>query len=145
MLQVVDWKNMHLQFPALSEDDITAYIARDPKFVPTISNFIVDFSPGHGWKRFALNKEAREVFIDRYLARARGGANFKNPSPSALLTRYQIGRLVDRHMKHLRDKWRKALKPVEPEKAAEIARRVCRNSRRFTVSWCMGRSCSGPC
>lgn len=134
MLNVVDWANVHLQYPALSEDDITAYIARDPKFVPTVQNFIVDFSPGHGWKTFALNKEARDVFITRYLARVAGGAYFKDPTPRFMLTRKRIRKLVDGHMKHLRDKWRKALKPLDPKKAADIARRVCQNARKFTVS-----------
>ena len=134
VLQIVDWNAFHLQYPALTEDEITAFIARDESIVPNRTHLRFDFAPGHGWKWFALNKEAREVFIDQYFSRVAGGAYFHKPTPPSILTWEQVGDILDSHMKHLRDRWRKSRTPLSPEKVLEISRRVCQNARRFTVS-----------
>lgn len=144
MLHIVDWSEVAQQYPALTEDQITSYIARDPEIVPTADKFRIDFSPGHGWKTFALNKEARIIFIDKYFARVNGGAFFKKPTPPHLLTRDTVGDALDEHMRYCRSRWAKSLHPISPEKAREIARRVCQNARKSTVSSYPFSSFSGP-
>ncbi len=133
MLHISDWNLVAKQYPPLTEDEITAYIARDPKIVPTDRQFRIDFSKGHGWKTFAFNKEARMVFIDKYLARVAGGAYFTRPSPPQLLTEEHIGEILDEHMRYCRDRYRKSEKPKTAKELRDAQRRNARNGRKTTV------------
>ena len=134
MLQIVDWKHVATQYPVITEEQIDSYIARDPAVVPTMNNMIIDFSPGHGWKTFPINKEARRVVVDKYLARVAGGAFSQPPTPPHLLTRETVTRALDVHMKYCRDLWRKSKTPPTKEELLQVKRRICRNARRSTVS-----------
>ncbi len=133
MLEVVDWKAVSIQYPALTEADLEAYKRRDPEIVPTARHFRVDFAPKHGWHTFSFNKEARRVFVDRFIERSLGGAWLKAPTPKSMLQRSVIEDILAEHMRYCRKRWRESDKPVDPKRAAEIARQVCKNSRKHTV------------
>ena len=65
----------------MTEDEVADYAAGDGNMPGPSEAFRVDFSPKHFWKTLGFNKEARAVFIDRFLAKIAGGAFQKNPTP----------------------------------------------------------------
>lgn len=131
MLQIKDWSIAAVMFPPLTEQQIEAYNRRDGSFVCDPKDFRIDFK--HSWKKFPFNKEARAIFIDKYLAHVAGGAFFNNPTPSHLLTRESIGELLDNHMDYCRLRWRHSFTPLSAERLMEIARRAAQNSRKHSV------------
>lgn len=132
MLHIDDWATAAAQFPPLTDEQIAAYNKRDGSFILDARNYRIDFKAS--WKKFAFNKEARSIFIDHYLARVAGGAYFQNPTPPHLLTRENLGAVLDHHMDYCRKRWRLSDNPLDPKKALEIARKAAQTSRRRTVS-----------
>ncbi|PIL31027.1 hypothetical protein GSI_05721 [Ganoderma sinense ZZ0214-1] len=131
-LGVYDWSMVAHQYPTLTAQQLQDYKLRKDYIVPTVSNnFRPDFHLP--WKRHPFNKENREVFIDKFLARIEGGAYFKNPTPEEMLTRECIGFVLDNHMRYCRDRWRRSLHPLSPERAAEVAKEGAQRSRRRTL------------
>ena len=131
MLHIEDWTAVAAQYPPLTEEQIASHMRRDGSFVLDARNYRIDFKAS--WKKSAFNKEARSIFIDHYLARVAGGAYFQNPTPPHLLTRENLGAVLDNHMDYCRKRWRLSDKPLTPEKALAIARRAAQISRRRTV------------
>ncbi len=132
MLNVKDWADSSSLYPTLTEEEVDAYKRRDGSFVLSASEYRIDFK--RPWKKFSLNKEAREIFIDKYLARIAAGAFFKNPTPPHLLTHDNIGEMLDKHMPYCRKRWRQSAVPLTPDQVKKILRQKAQVSRMRTVS-----------
>lgn len=124
------WSEVGVLFPTLSEEEIQSYLVGD--LTVDDENFRIDFE--RSWTSLEFNRQARRVFIDRYLAKVRGGAYLKNPTPAGLLQPETIGKVLDKHMAYCRQRWRRSKNPPTEEQAVIAAKRVSRNSRRRTVS-----------
>ncbi|KAL7280905.1 hypothetical protein ACG7TL_005849 [Trametes sanguinea] len=131
MLGISDWSEAVSLYPPLTEDEITRYLARDPEIVCTATNFRIDFK--QPWKKFAFNKEARAVFIDRFFARISGGAFSSKPTPQHLLTHEIIGEILDKHMNYCRQRWRRSEKPPTSADLEKRAKRASQRSRQQTL------------
>ncbi|KAJ2986320.1 hypothetical protein NUW54_g9814 [Trametes sanguinea] len=126
LLHHSDSSLLPIQFPTLTEEEVTAYSRGD--WVP--NEFRVDFV--RPWKKFSLNKEARESAVTTFLLKVAGGAFLTNPTPEDLLTRETVGDMIDVYMKRLRRLYRKAQNPPSEERKDEIKRRACQVARMHT-------------
>ncbi|CDO77466.1 hypothetical protein BN946_scf184881.g10 [Trametes cinnabarina] len=131
MLDIPDWSKAESLYPTLTQEEVTQYLERTGEFVCTEDNFYVDFE--RSWKKFALNKEARQVFIDKYLKSVAGGAYLSNPTPPHLLTPETIGEVLDNHMTYCRQRWRRSVKPLDGDVAEQRAKRSAQRSRQRTL------------
>ncbi|KAI0644319.1 hypothetical protein C8Q79DRAFT_1012111 [Trametes meyenii] len=120
LLNVTDWSQIATLYPTLTESEVTQYLAGTGEVICTEDRYYIDFK--RGWRKFALNKEVREVFIDHYLKRNTGGAFSSNPTPPHLLTREHIGELLDDHMDYCQLRWRRSLEPPSAESLTKRAK-----------------------
>lgn len=132
LLQYTSAKQLRRKYPPLTKKQIEAIAENEEGAISvTQDNFRVDFL--HAWKTCLMNKEARCVFIDSYLAAVRGGMFAHPPIDPVLLHKEQVGSILDSHMAYLRRKYREAGKKANPSQQENLAAMARLSARRATV------------
>ena len=150
MLGIADLDMIAVKCPPLTEEEAELYLAGDSSVRCTAERFRIDFV--RQWKRFAFNKEAREIFIDNFLGVSAGeGLTREGGIPEALLNRETVGRVLDTYIDRCRRKFKAASnaqrdpRPNEDALSAEARveealrkenearRKAAKGSRRATV------------
>lgn len=136
MLCIKSYKELPEKCPPLTDDEIVQYRtnhAAAPKC--TADKFRIDFE--HTWKNFSFNGAAALVFGTDFIKAVTSGIYAKHNIPIRLLTYDNINIVLDKHMKHVRERYSHYLKhsegaACELDKVAQ--KRRAKNSRQKTVS-----------
>lgn len=138
MLCIKTYGELPNKFPPLTDDEIKQYrdnAAQAPKC--TADRFRIDFE--HSWKNFSFNGAAALVFGTSFISAVSAGTYAKHNVPSRLLTYDNIDIVLDKHMKHVRERYSHFVEHSEGsagelDKAAN--KRRAKNSRQKTVGVC---------
>ena len=112
----------------LTDAEIEGYLADDGSVECSPHSFHIDFQ--REWKRFAFNKEAREVFIENFLDVMMGSGMTEDQTiPAHLLHRDIVGQILDSYVTStLRKKYKELLQlapgPRDGEDDEEAKQRV---------------------
>lgn len=118
--------------PPISDDEMKGFESGEGTLICTPTQFRIDFV--RSWKKNALNKSARAIFIKDFLTAYGEGVYSSTHIPDGMVTEDSVGEVLDCHMIHRRSCYKELLQARTQEEINQCRKRKAMNARRSSVS-----------